>query len=72
MLHRLFWEYQQLKAWYDTCEAFAGYLQSDSNPLSLEDELYRLQQQEKKTQQLNFRVMFTIAKVIFTITTIEL
>ena len=52
MLHRPFREYQQLKAGCDTfAEAFAGYLQSDSIPPSLEDNLYQLQQQQQQQQQ---------------------
>ena len=48
MLHRPFREYQQLKAECDTfAEAFAGYLQSGNIPPSLEDDLYRLQQQQQ-------------------------
>ena len=51
MLHRPFREYQQLKAGCDTyAEAFAGYLQSGSIPPSLEDDLYRLQQQQQHQQ----------------------
>ena len=51
MLHRPFREYQQLKAGCDTfAEAFAGYLQSGGIPPSLEDDLYRLQQQQQLQQ----------------------
>ena len=49
MLHMPFRECQQLKAGRDTfAEAFAGYLQSGSIPPSLEDDLYRLQQQQEQ------------------------
>ena len=48
MLHRPFWEYQQLKSGCDTyAEAFAG---SGSIPSSLGDDLYRLQQQQQQQQ----------------------
>ena len=47
MLHRPFREYQQLKA---GCDTFAGYLQSGGIPPSLEDDLYRFQQQQQLQQ----------------------
>ena len=52
MLHRPFREYQQLKADFDTfAEAFADFLQSDTIPQSLDDDIRRLQQQQQQAQE---------------------